>query len=324
MMKSAAKPLRYVLVLGAAAAIFWGLSDIQWSREQTRFFPETGHTLEADFLSFYNTHGSQEIIGYPITDSFIDPDTGFSIQYFENARIELIPAAKDGEVEARFSPIGEDLGGWQTPREEDYLQAIEDPGCAFYPATQHAVCHIFLKYFEAHGGPEIFGFPISEFMFEEDQVVQYFQRFRLDWDASAPESDQVRAAPIGRAHFELKGYDTELLRPRRPEVDYDNHAVNLRLESSVTSPVLSTTDTQRVFITVRDQNRNPIAGAAILLTVHFPDRDRVFVMPATDESGLSQIGINFENIPQGEEILLDFLVVHGDIQGTTRDSFRIW
>jgi hypothetical protein len=324
MVKSAAKPLRYILVLGVAAALFWGLSGIQWSREQPRFFPETGHTLEIDLLSFYDTHGGEEIIGYPITDSFIDPDTGFTIQYFENARIELIPTGQEGEIEARFSPIGEDLGGWQTPREEDYLNAIEDPGCDFFPATQHAVCHSFLAYFEEHGGSEIFGFPISEFVFVEDQVVQYFQRFRLDWDVSAPEGDQVRVAPIGRAHFELKGYDTELLRPRRPEVDYENRAVNLRLESSVTSPVLSTTDTQRVFITVRDQNRNPIAGAAILLTAHFPSRDRVFIMPVTDESGSSQIGIHFEDIPQGEEILLDFLVVYGDIQAATRDSFRIW
>ncbi len=98
----------------------------------------------------------------------------------------------------------------------------------------------------------------------------------------------------------------------------------LRPTASVWSPCLGPSGAQQVFIVVRDQNANPVAGAAVLLMAHFPDGDRAVVMPQTDERGISQLSLLYEGQPPGRVVTLEFLVVFGELQAQTRDSFRIW
>jgi hypothetical protein len=76
-----------------------------------RYYPETGHAIEARFVAYYDSHGGLAILGYPITDAFLDPSSGLLIQYFQNARIELVPDLVSGELQPRLSPLGELMGG---------------------------------------------------------------------------------------------------------------------------------------------------------------------------------------------------------------------
>lgn len=94
--------------------------------------------------------------------------------------------------------------------------------------------------------------------------------------------------------------------------------------ASVWSPCLGPSGAQQVFVVVRDQNANPVAGAAVLLLAHFPDGDRAVVMPQTDGNGISQLSLLYEGQPPGQLVTLKFLVVFGELQAQTRDSFRIW
>lgn len=55
------------------------------------FFPETGHRLCFGMRDFWNTHGGLAIFGYPISEEFQDPATGFTVQYFERQRLEWHP-----------------------------------------------------------------------------------------------------------------------------------------------------------------------------------------------------------------------------------------
>lgn len=98
----------------------------------------------------------------------------------------------------------------------------------------------------------------------------------------------------------------------------------LRPTASVWSPCLGSSGAQQVFIVVRDQNANPVAGAAVLLLAHFADGDRAVVMPQTDANGISQLSLLYEGQPPGQVVTLEFLVVLGGLQTETRDSFRIW
>lgn len=98
----------------------------------------------------------------------------------------------------------------------------------------------------------------------------------------------------------------------------------LRPKASVWSPCLGPSGAQQVFVVVRDQNFNPVAKAAVLLIAHFPDGDRAVVMPQTDEDGISQLSLLYEGQPPGQVVTLEFLVVYGELQAQTRDSFRIW
>jgi hypothetical protein len=67
------------------------------------FFAETGHRLCAGFKAYWQSHGlelgdagisyreSLALFGYPISEEFVDPTSGFVVQYFERARFEYHP-----------------------------------------------------------------------------------------------------------------------------------------------------------------------------------------------------------------------------------------
>ena len=110
----------------------------------------------------------------------------------------------------------------------------------------------------------------------------------------------------------------------RAEGQERNRVVELLLTASVISPVISTNDTQEIFITVRDQNLNPISGAASIVTIHLPNGDQSVLMPLSDDNGVSRLNLSIKNQPPGAIVSLEYRVVYGDLQATTRDSFRIW
>ncbi len=73
------------------------------SDSQTEFFAATGHRLGGGFKDYWHAHGlnlgdegvsereSLALFGYPISEEFTDPDTGYTVQYFERARFEYHP-----------------------------------------------------------------------------------------------------------------------------------------------------------------------------------------------------------------------------------------
>lgn len=66
------------------------------AQSQSRFFPETGHTVREPFLSFWQ-RGGVELFGYPLTEELTEqrPEDGrtYTVQYFERARLERDPAS---------------------------------------------------------------------------------------------------------------------------------------------------------------------------------------------------------------------------------------
>ena len=66
------------------------------------------------------------------------------------------------------------------------------PDAHYFPQTEHSLRGGFLAYWQAHGGLGQFGFPISEEFVLDGQVVQYFERARLEVS-----SGDVRLYPLG-------------------------------------------------------------------------------------------------------------------------------
>ena len=322
----AAEGLRRVAVTAMAAAILAAAlpGSVAAQGEGGRYYSETGHTLDARFVAFFDDHGGAAILGFPITDSFIDPASGWRIQYLENARLELAPEAGSSRVGVRLAALGEALGGWEAPLAPDQIPASADATCRYYAESGHAVCHAFLDFYQAEGGPALFGYPISEFKLEGERIVQYFQAFRFDWYPEAPEGAPVRLAPLGRQHFDRMGYDPTLLRPRLPTDILLYQVLELQPSVSVAHPVLGTQGTETVFVTVRDQNLNPVPNATVVLTIHLAKADRILLLPRTDERGLTQIAFDFADQPPGLTVALDVTAIRGGLQALTRDSFLIW
>lgn len=55
------------------------------------FYAPTGHRLCFGFRDYWQNNGGLRIFGYPITEEYNDPVTGYTVQYFERARFEYHP-----------------------------------------------------------------------------------------------------------------------------------------------------------------------------------------------------------------------------------------
>ena len=170
----------------------------------------------------------------------------------------------------------------------------------------------------------MFGLPITELRFENGRMVQYYQDFRLDWYPEAQDGERIRVASLGADHFDLMGYPLSLLEPIVPGDLEDYPVLDIRLSSSVLKPLIGTDETQQVYLVVSDQNRQPVAGAAALLTITTPDGIQFRMMPITDGSGVTQIDIPLQGSLPGSRIALEYTVVFEDLSALTRDSFYIW
>lgn len=311
-------------VLGTMLCLAFALSvTAPATADEGRYFPETGHTLDPVFETFFDGHGAEFILGHPITESYVDPYSGFLVQYFENARLEYAPDSS-GELAIRLTGLGVLLGGWDLPIEGERFPIGNNPGCHYYADSGHQVCHAFLDFYETHGEQSVFGMPITELRFESGRMVQYFQDFRLDWYPEETDGKRIRVAPLGTEHFDRMGYPLSLLEPIVPG-DLENYPVlDIRLSSSVLKPLIGTDEIQQVYLVVSDQNRQPVEGAAALLTIYSPEGMRFRMMPITDSNGVTQIDIPLEGSIPGSRISLEYTVVYESLSELTRDSFYIW
>jgi hypothetical protein len=265
------------------------------------------------FDAYYRDQGGREIFGDPVYEAFIEVDTGKVVQYFENARLEL-DSDLSGGMDVKTSSLGMMLGGWEVP----LTFTGEMAGCRFFHETGHHVCHAFLAYYDSHGGPDVFGYPISEFKIEEDRMVQYFQWFRLDWYPD--EEDQtVRPGPLGELHFSMVEPTTTV-----PDLEQAPDVEGISVVSSVEKASTKTSGEQTVFLLVKDLDQNPIEGAAATLIAHFPSGDRMIVMPLTDVEGRSKVTFAFNDQPPGNNVSLEITVVYRGVVKHTRESFMIY
>ncbi len=69
-----------------------------------QFFPESGHSLSGTFVSYWSLHGDLPIIGLPVSEPFVDDETGYTVQVFDRAILE-----DTGEDGIRFRPVNRDV-----------------------------------------------------------------------------------------------------------------------------------------------------------------------------------------------------------------------
>ena len=150
----------------------------------TVYFPETGHTLSDQFLTYWRHEGGLAIFGFPISEPL--DQGGFKVQYFERARFELHPEFAGTPFEVELGLLGTVVTQERT-QEDAFLRKPVLPDWqdttsrAYFPSTGHYLSYGFKTYWEKHGGLAIFGFPISEEFTENGRTVQYFERARFEW-----------------------------------------------------------------------------------------------------------------------------------------------
>lgn len=81
--------------------------------------------------------------------------------------------------------------------------AVPSADRLYISETQHFVSHGFKAFWQANGGIQVLGFPLSEEFAEQDPdtgeeiISQYFERVKLEYHPSAPEGDRIRLALLG-------------------------------------------------------------------------------------------------------------------------------
>jgi hypothetical protein len=139
-------------------------------------FSETGFTVPAVFMQYWQSHGGLAIFGYPISPVRTEGD--YQVQYFERNRFELHPENKGTAFEVELGLLGNVLTA-----DRAFYRAtpfIDTPTRRYFAQTGHSLGGVFLQYWNTQGGLDLFGYPISEELIENGYTVQYFERNRFE------------------------------------------------------------------------------------------------------------------------------------------------
>jgi len=163
------------------------------STVRSRHFPETGYTVIGGFLDFWEKRGGLNIFGYPISNEFWEGN--YTVQYFQRARFEWHPE-NPPNYRVQLGLLGQQVYGRIAPPVPDWTT----PWCRsqrYFHETGHVVSNAFLEFFDRYGSLDIFGYPISEAMYEGNLIVQYFQRARMEWHPENPDPYKIQLGLLG-------------------------------------------------------------------------------------------------------------------------------
>lgn len=329
----AMKSVRSLLIIVVIAALLLGSVSATYAQaptENCRYFGETGHYVCDEFLEFYETRGGAEIFGYPLTEAYDDPTHGLSVQYFQRARMEWHPY-NPGPYKVQLGLLTDELGYRYPPARPEQIPAFNSNLHHYFPETGHVVSYAFLDFFREKGGLDIFGYPRSEFMYENGYIVQYFQRARMEWHPEVVSGPQMRLTNLGEMYIERFGVPGDYEEPLPPPGSGDSSvpppepsATTLHVSASVRYVITGREGIQTVFAYVTDQQNQPIQGAAVRMVVHYQSGDQRYDFEPTNASGFARRSFDISLSAPGQKVVVDVTVTHGDLTATTQTFFLPW
>ncbi len=160
------------------------------------YFPPVQHTLRGRFRAYWQAHGGLAQFGYPRTEEFQETRSSdgrtYTVQYFERNRFEYHPELAGTPFEVQLGLLGSQVTAASRAAGEVYFARIPDPAkpldqLLYFPQTGHTLRDPLRRYWEAHGGLDAYGYPISEPFQEVNStdgkpyIVQYFERNRFEY-----------------------------------------------------------------------------------------------------------------------------------------------
>ncbi len=296
----------------------WGSVRAQTQEPSSKYFSESGHNVKGDFFKYYNSNPNAIFLyGYPITEEFTSKD-GKTVQYFQRARFELRSDKPEGQ-RVELTALGQLTFVSTGP-----LSVTNSFACRLFAETGYSVCFAFLEFFDQFGGAAQFGYPISNFEYHENKIVQYFQKARLEWQPWKTEGQRVVVSDLGRIYFDKLGEDPGLLAPVKPIDNSPKVITSLQVRAFAWKAVTLATDNQLIFVIVQDQNLQSISNASCAAIIHWPDGRTEKTSIATNSNGVGIVSLTFVNQPYGSLIYTDVTCTSTGLSATTTTSFRIW
>lgn len=123
------------------------------------YFEETGHLLSSYFLDYWQTQGGYMEFGPPISEEYVDPLRGKTIQYFGKARFELAPLPRERGWKVELGVINSEILASRLPWNDDHARALkplakgyDDYNTKFFKQTGHSVTEAFYdRWTDANG-----------------------------------------------------------------------------------------------------------------------------------------------------------------------------
>ncbi|MGC9469703.1 MAG: hypothetical protein ACP5HS_13995 [Anaerolineae bacterium] len=313
------------LIVVLVGAILPGPLSARQGRDETppdtgrRYFDETGFSITGAFKTYFETHGGLEIFGYPISAPY-NAD-GILVQYFQNARMEWhATGPESGKVE--LGELGRELGYQNAPSDAPLLAT----GRVYFDETGHSVALPFLRYYRTRGGSDFFGFPLTEMHFENQRVVQYFEKTKLIWD---PQTGEVSVGNLGDLYIKVhrSSLPPTVLAATNLRSTAQVHR-DLRAVVGLGQTVVSSGLRQDVRVIVLDDiTGEPVPNARVYVSLFTESGKRVFGVSAeagTDETGKMQASLPLSSIEPGTRIVANVTATDGVSSTEAEQLFLVW
>lgn len=186
--RTARLPLSSLGILLLVIIVLTGPLTPSQAQTDVRFFTETGHSLRGSFRAFWEANGGVDTFGYPLSEEYVSSSTGRVTQWFERARFELTSQNQQSSVQ--LGRLGVEMTNGRVFPKVPPIQNTSER--RYIAETQHIIQYGFKEIWETRGAERIFGFPISEEIYEvldngRWHTVQYFERARFEyWPERAP------------------------------------------------------------------------------------------------------------------------------------------
>ena len=310
-----------LLMVVLFAALFPASPVMAQSPEPEQIFVnQTGHFVRGEFLKLYFGQSNYlTVFGYPITDEIIDPTNGRTVQYFQRARFDLVKDEQGLHVE--IAPLGNLLYQHGGEIRSDLSNSNK---CRHFESTGKSVCLAFLDFYEQNQGETYFGNPISDFEIRDGLLVQYFEKARLEWHPEKQAGEKVSLTDLGRMYFDARVGDPVLLEPA-PSNNLIGESSRIAVKAFVNKALVSTNESQTIYMVVQDQSLNPIQGAGINVIITRPDGQREAYRPIpTNLDGISKLEIPVRNLPLLSIVNIEVTAQYQKMQTSTTTWFRVW
>lgn len=321
---SAVVLLAMLLALPSIGARAAPQHQVPYPDGEARYFEDTQHVVRGPFLEFFDTRGGLRIFGYPQTALFYDPHDGFWVQYFDYARMEWHPENLD-PYRVQLSLLGDILGHSQPPGSGLPRSPLDTSGRVF-EETGHWVPGIFLQFFNQNGGLEIFGYPVSDLHEEEDRLVQYFQRMRMEWHPERPPSDQVALGALGLEALQELPIPLSALDEERRDalMSMEPSAAPLRVWVGVRDAVTTQEAAQTIVVYATDAQGTPLADATVTVTLYYPSGAVPYSFTPTDQQGISRASLVIQPTDPGRRVVVEAIVEHSGAMVEVETFFTPW
>jgi LPXTG-site transpeptidase (sortase) family protein len=172
------------------------------------FVPSTGHVLGEPFLSRWAERNGLTTLGLPVSEP-VTVD-GLATQYFEYGYLQAKSAADHSSRLVQRKAGAELLLAMHDPARTVAGRRVggSRADTAFHRpagAADFSVTGRIAAYYQANGGSDRFGKPLSESFVANGMRVQWFEFGRLQWSLAEGE---VVAAPVGFELARARGVDT--------------------------------------------------------------------------------------------------------------------